>query len=128
MVAGDPAGGAESEGLMAVTRHEPATEAGSVFLVHFTGEYDTGNASELTGRITRAANQSFSSVVVDLSEVTFFDSTAIRALVRSHAELERAGKTMFIGCVSQQVRRVLELTGVWETLAHYPSGDAASAG
>jgi anti-anti-sigma factor len=118
---------------MARTRHDSsaadpsAADAASVFLVHFAGEYDTSNATEVTARVTRAAGQPFGTVVVDLSGVTFFDSTAIRALVRAHAEVDRRGKDMLVGNVSPQVRRVLELTGVWESLPHYPNGDDGSA-
>ena len=70
-------------------------------------------APELTNAIGKVAGAT--TVVLDLSGVTFLDSSAIGALVGSGRELGESGARLQIGPRSDIVERVLEITGLAET-------------
>lgn len=53
-------------------------------------------------------------VVVDLSQVTFLDSTGIRALIDAEQALTRRGGHLVVCGAHGVVRRCLEVTGVLE--------------
>ncbi len=53
-------------------------------------------------------------LVVDMSQVTFLDSTGIRELIVAERALEYGGGRLVVRGASGVVRRVLEVTGVLE--------------
>ena len=55
-------------------------------------------------------------VFVDLTRTTFFDSSAVHALLRSGERLQASGLHVGIVCSNPDVRKVLEITGVDRTL------------
>ena len=77
---------------------------GDRVLITVKGELDMAAAPELTGAIV--GTQGASCVTLDLSGVTFLDSSAIGALVASGREVADAGRRL------QIVTRVLEITGL----------------
>jgi anti-anti-sigma factor len=56
------------------------------------------------------AQQECAEVVVDLSHLTFMDSTGINALLRAHREAPE-GRFHVVGA-SEQIRRLFDITGV----------------
>lgn len=93
-------------------------DSGSVLTVICTGELDLSAEQDLVGRITEAVNETTAAgVVVELGEVTFMDSSGLRALLtcRDHA-MER-NLTFSIGGCSDAVRRLLEVAGVTDWFA-----------
>lgn len=81
------------------------------------GELDPGTAPILDERLTElAADAAVTSVVVDLSQITFLDSSGVRALVAgNHALTSRSAELVLRG-PSPNVRRVLEITGLTQLL------------
>jgi stage II sporulation protein AA (anti-sigma F factor antagonist) len=63
-------------------------------------------------------------LVVDLSLVTFLDSSGIQALVEVDREAARRGGRLVLSGADGVVRRCLEVTGVYERLA-IPDGSPA---
>jgi stage II sporulation protein AA (anti-sigma F factor antagonist) len=51
-------------------------------------------------------------LIVDLSAVTFLDSTGINALISGHKEAEAAGKQFIVVPGPEQVMHTLKVTGV----------------
>jgi len=84
------------------------TEAGHVIKVG--GELDLASAPELSKALTEPAGQSTLPVVLDLSGVSFIDSSALRALLLAGRQLADAGRKLQIGPRSDVVSRVLEVT------------------
>ena len=84
------------------------TEAGHVIRVR--GELDLATAPQLAAVLSEAAGQSTVPVVLDLGEVTFIDSSALRTLVLSGRELTGSGRKLQIGARSDRVAKVLEIT------------------
>ncbi len=97
-------------------------------IVFMSGEIDLA-AKEQIGDALSAARQGSADVVVDLSELTFIDSTGINALVSEVLKV-REGRFQIVG-VPARIRRVFEITGVadllldgsvglaWEPVTHH---------
>jgi anti-sigma B factor antagonist len=64
--------------------------------------------------------------LLDMTGLDFLDSSGIHALLRARALLGRADRTLALVCRQGPVRRVLELAGVWDLFACYPTRDAAA--
>jgi len=79
-------------------------------LIRVKGELDMAAAPELTGAIVGAVGGS--RITLDLTGVTFLDSSAIGALVASGREVADGGRRLQIGPRSDIVTRVLEITGL----------------
>lgn len=86
-------------------------DAGAVG-IRVRGELDMSAAPGLTEAIAKVKDGA--TVVLDLSGVTFLDSSAIGALVGCGREITEGGGRLQIGPRSDIVRRVLEITGLAE--------------
>ena|SRR6478672_13851452 len=78
------------------------------------GELETHNWEAFRDSIIAAAVDGVTTVVLDLAGVTFFDSSAVRALLGARIELEPRGVVIAIGPCSPIVERILEVTGLRE--------------
>jgi len=79
-------------------------------IVEVVGEIDMATAPELSTAISAAA-EGVERVVVDLTEVTFLDSSALNALVHSQRELaDREIGLRLVSPSDRVVRRVFEIT------------------
>ena len=92
---------------------EVAAPDGDTVRILVRGELDMSAAPDLTAAIA-GAQAAGGNVLLDLSAVTFLDSSAIGALVASGREMGEAGGRLQIGPRSDVVRRVLEITGLHE--------------
>jgi stage II sporulation protein AA (anti-sigma F factor antagonist) len=86
-------------------------------VVSVRGELDLGTASELEKPLEDAISSGNASVLIDLSECEFIDSTGIAMIVRVWQQLDQAadgeGSGRVVICSdNEQVRRVLDITGL----------------
>jgi anti-sigma B factor antagonist len=94
-------------GVFTVERHGPW----QVLLL--TGELDLSVGSELQGDVIQLLPaDEVRMVAIDLSEVTFIDSTAIGILAMAHKRAARAGGHLVLVAAPERVERVLYLTGL----------------
>jgi anti-sigma B factor antagonist len=82
--------------------------------VRVSGELDMSTAPELSAALIKAGEGGDGAITLDLSGVTFLDSSAIGALIAAGQELSAGGHTLRIGPRSAIVSRVLEITGLTE--------------
>ena len=75
-------------------------------LIVLSGEIDLAVVDEL--RLLLAAD---GNVVVDLSAVTFIDSSGIAALLAAHRRQQTSGHSLWVQGAHGPVSRVLEITG-----------------
>jgi anti-anti-sigma factor len=104
--------------------------AGEVVVLTVSGELDQASAERLAGPLTAAIDDGAVAVLVDLSDCGFIDSTGLSVLVRAQRALaERTGdpRSFSICCPDPQVRRVLEITGLDQTMATFEGRDEALA-
>jgi anti-sigma B factor antagonist len=80
-------------------------------LLVLQGELDIVTAPELDAMLTRMREHDHP-VVLDLSDVTFMDSTGLTTLMDHWLAGERDGWSFSVRAASRSVRRVVELAGV----------------
>ncbi len=95
-----------------------------VFVILVEGELDMNTAAELERQLEAPLAASDSTLLIDLSRCEFIDSTGIALIVRAWQKLE----DRFSICgVCDQVKRVLDVTGLETTIPTHPSRDDALA-
>lgn len=99
-------------------------------MVAVQGELDLNTAPELETRLDQIVSTGDASLLIDLSDCEFIDSTGIALIVRAWQHLDRAaggeGSGRVVICSDQdQVRRVLEITGLELSIPIHTSRDEA---
>jgi anti-sigma B factor antagonist len=91
-------------------------------VISVSGELDLASSPALEEELERVAKSDATVIVVDLAELEFMDSTGLSVLVRAHQRAEENGRRLGLVNGSQQVQRLLTLTGVADrlTLADAP--------
>jgi anti-anti-sigma factor len=97
-----------------------------VFVIAVEGELDMNTAADLERELEGAARAAGAPLLIDLGSCEFIDSTGIALLVRSRQELKGDGNFAICG-PSAQVKRVLDVTGLQETIPTHPSREEALA-
>ena len=92
------------------------------------GEIDATVAPRLASRLFGLADRGKRAVVVDLSEVTFLDSTGIGVLLNALRHFAARHGQMVLVCPTAAVRRGLEITGVARHLTIFDSREKALGG
>lgn len=81
--------------------------------VRLTGEIDHHAARQLMQELDREIEQTFPrQMTVDMSGVTFMDSSGIALILRTWRRMKEAGGAMNVTNVPQQPARVLKAAGV----------------
>ncbi len=83
-----------------------------VHTVHLAGELDLANGQDVEDELLRVEATDVPSIVIDLSELTFIDSTGIRLLVTADARARKDSERLSILRGPPSVQRVFELCGV----------------
>jgi anti-anti-sigma factor len=89
--------------------HVSVGRDGPQVVVTLRGEIDASNADAIPDLVVHAA-EGCTSVRVDISDVTFLDSTLLRALLICQTRLVIAGVDFKVRSPSPQARRTFELT------------------
>jgi anti-anti-sigma factor len=95
-----------------------AAETLAALEIEFGGEIDLSNASALGDDLCDAMHRAGRNpaIIVDLSAVTFIDSSAIAMMIRVHTYAERSRRTVTWRNLQAMPRRTLEITGVDKVL------------
>ena len=106
-----------------------ARRKGTALILVVGGELDLASSGELEREVRLALDSDAASVIVDLREVEFIDSTGLGVLVKAHQQAGEAGREFALVRGASQVQRLLSLTGLAErlTMADTPEeviGDA----
>ena len=91
------------------------------------GELDLSTAPDLEGPLEQALESNEGSVLIDLSQCEFIDSTGIALIVRAWQRLHGGdnGRALVICSQNDQVRRVLEITGLELSIPVHETRDEA---
>src|SRR5687768_2733684 len=103
---------------------ERPAPAGAVVLV-LTGEIDVSAAPAMRERFAQALERRPQAVVLDMADVSFADSSALRELLRADAAMRAAGIRLVLAALPPGVGRLLELTRALELLDVAPTVEAA---
>jgi anti-sigma B factor antagonist len=85
---------------------------GVVHTIGLIGELDLATADDVQAELERVEATDASSIVLDLSGLTFMDSTGVRLLVNAEARSRADSKRLTLLRGRAAVQRVLQLTGV----------------
>jgi anti-sigma B factor antagonist len=96
-------------------------------VISLTGELDMANAPLLQSAIDEPALADTKTVVLDLQGLTFLDSTGLRIILSAREQCWRRGQEFAVTPGSQQVQRLLSVTGVGEHLRTLASADEVLA-
>ena len=93
------------------------------------GELDLSTAPELEGPLEEVLERDEGSILIDLSQCEFIDSTGIALIVRAWQRLDSGenGRALVICSGNEQVRRVLEITGLELSIPVHQTRDEALA-
>ena len=101
-----------------------------VSLVAIRGELDMNTAPELESSLQAVTSSRQGSVLIDLSECEFIDSTGVALIVQAWQRLDKAAEgdgRLVLCCPNNQVRRLLDITGVEDSISMHNSVDDALA-
>jgi anti-sigma B factor antagonist len=101
-------GGDQGEVSFLITRRELAHDTS---LLSVEGDLDLASAPSLKRALGELQSAGSRHVVVDLSRVSFIDSTALGVLVGAQRALD-PGARLAIACAEENVLRIFELTGL----------------
>jgi stage II sporulation protein AA (anti-sigma F factor antagonist) len=85
---------------------------GEIHTIRLAGEVDLATADPVQRELERAEQSDAASIVLDLSQVTFMDSTGVRLLVTAHARSRADANRLTMLRGGPQVQRVIQLSGV----------------
>lgn len=105
---------------------------GGIRVFTVRGELDMNTAPALEKKLDSALSGPASSIVLDLCECEFIDSTGIALIVRAWQQLDRGaggeGEGRVVLCShNHQVRRLLKITGVENSISMHEQRDSALA-
>ncbi|BCI55953.1 hypothetical protein NIIDNTM18_52310 [Mycolicibacterium litorale] len=98
-------------------------------VVRVRGDVDSMTVETLNSELAKARvdalDHSARLLVVDLSEVTYFGSAALNAVLSCHEDGSAEGTSVALVADQPFVRQPIEITGLDRVLDTYPSIDAA---
>jgi anti-sigma B factor antagonist len=107
---------------------------GDRHVVAVTGEIDLFTAPEFKQRVSAPIDAGRSSVIVDLTDTTFIDSSSLGVLIGAHRRLKLRGGTLVVVCDNDAIVKTFRITGLdgvftlVRSLDDAPDGDAVGAG
>jgi stage II sporulation protein AA (anti-sigma F factor antagonist) len=102
---------------------------GGIQVISVRGELDLSTAPDLERPLEEIVEGGTGPVLLDLSECEFIDSTGIALIVRTLQRLEGAAsaRTLAVCSYNDQVRRVLDITGLDVSIPVHRTRDEALA-
>ena len=108
-------------GLLRASVTVPETTGAAYTVVVLTGEVDATNSEELYNILESVVLQRPRLLIVDLSDLSFMDSTGLRMLLRATRELDQQGGVLSLAAPQASVARVLQLTRADQLIPVYDS-------
>jgi anti-sigma B factor antagonist len=91
------------------------TRDSGVDVVAVRGEIHVSTAPELSTRLAASLDRGVTSLVIDLSEVEFIDSTGLSVLLNVLRRVTQRGGSLVIVCTNPTVLRLFEITRLEST-------------
>jgi len=101
---------------------------GPIEKISVAGELDLDTAPALEGELRRARENGGASVLIDLSDCQFIDSSGLALIIAAWRDLEAtADASLAMCCARDQVERLLRIAGAYDAISIYDSVDDALA-
>ncbi|MCE7791089.1 anti-sigma F factor antagonist [Salipaludibacillus sp. CUR1] len=86
-----------------------------VLCVRLVGELDHHNAVKLRERVDSALSEyHLTHVLLNLEKLTFMDSSGLGVVLGRYKKVQSVGGELVICCISPQVKRLFELSGLFK--------------
>ncbi len=96
---------------------------GTSAVLSVNGEVDVYTAPTLRERILSAMNEGATTIVIDLSNVSFMDSTGLGILVGALKRMRQADGELHVVCDSEPVLKIFRVTGLMDVFGVVSSID-----
>jgi anti-sigma B factor antagonist len=93
------------------------SDPGGIPVLSVKGEIDVASSPRFSASLWDLLGAESDTLIVDLSEVSFIDSTGLGALIEAEKHSGAAGKNLRLVVTAPHIRRLLELTGLDEILS-----------
>ncbi|HWD24467.1 MAG TPA: STAS domain-containing protein [Acidimicrobiales bacterium] len=103
-------------------------EVGGHPVLFVYGEVDVLTAPRVHEALSSIIAEGHTSVLVDMANVTFIDSSGLTALVVAHRHLDDAGGELRLVSVPESVGKVFAIAGLDERFKIFPSVEHATGG
>jgi anti-anti-sigma factor len=103
----------------------------SIKIIEPTGILDSTQANTFRQQVDKALEEGVTTLLIDLKNITFVDSSGLGILVVIFKKVRAAQKKMYVCSINEQVRMLFELTSmdrVFEVLPDRASFEAKIAG
>ncbi|RDI18429.1 STAS domain-containing protein [Lentzea flaviverrucosa] len=108
------------------TRFSATTKAVPTGLVlTLAGELDSATAPAANQAVQRLALRDGDQLIVDLTGLTFCDSSGIAALIAARARARGAGATIALAAVPRHLTKVFGLLGLTDLFVVHPTAEHA---
>ena len=97
-------------------------------LVVATGELDMSATPRLSTVLAMASASPGGRLVLDLSEVSFLDSTALGTILKAASQLDESGTNLAVVAPDGPVRRLLEMTNLTQRFRLFATREEALDG
>lgn len=97
-------------------------------VVAVSGEIDVATAPDLREHLVALESANASEVIVDLTSVTFIDSTALGVLVGAYRRFRNAGGVLRLVVTEPRILKVLEITELVRVFPIFTTVDEALQG
>jgi anti-sigma B factor antagonist len=105
-----------------------STDDGKTQIFALHGSLDIATSPTLRAALMEAAEHAGHTLVVDLSQLDFLDSTGLGALIGAHKRASESEGSVRLVAQEGQILRLLRITGLLDVFQVYPNIDAAMAG
>lgn len=107
-----------------------ATEQGTTSTIELEGEWDLSQQAVMTDAIARALDRRPACLLLDLSQLSFIDSSGVHVLINTSSRCAKQGAHLMIIPGPRAVQRVFEICGLIDVLPfadHHPQTSATNA-
>ncbi|UCZ53688.1 STAS domain-containing protein [Bacillus shivajii] len=91
-------------------------EQNNADVVYLTGEVDVYTSAKLKESLAPLTEKGQNTLIVDLSQVSYIDSTGLGIFIGALKSVDKAGGTLKISGVNDRVKRLFEITGLNEVI------------
>lgn len=103
-------------------------EAGGQTLLAIGGEIDVYTAPKLRDKISELVASGHQSLIIDMENVDFLDSTGLGVLVGGLKKVRAQDGTMSLICSQDRLLKIFKITGLAKVFTIYSSESAALRG
>jgi anti-sigma B factor antagonist len=98
-----------------------ATPGSDRYLITVSGEVDLATSPDLDTAIIESVDSEASSIVIDLTDVSFMDSSGLGVIVRGLKRCREADKDLDLVITSDRVLKVFGITGLDQVIPIHDS-------